>query len=159
MGAGADGDLALQHTADHALHTVGLGDGTDLQCLIDAASLHQLDIDQVSGSALDQLDGILRGEYTFIGQDRRGHLPGDKLHPSKIMGVDRLLHQVDIQASVLHGADDTDRIFRCPSLVGIHTQDHVGAHRLADGLDAGHVLQAFLAHLDLQDIKSVGHSL
>ena len=159
MSGGADGDLALQHTADHTLHAVGLSDGTDLLGLIDTTGLHQLDIDQISGSALDQLDGILRGEYTLICQDGGGYLSGDKLHTGKVMGMYRLLHQVDIQATILHGTDDTDGILRRPALVGIHTQDHIRTYGLADGLNTGHILQTFLAYLDLQDIKSIGNGL
>ena len=72
-----------------------------------------------------------------------------------VHGGHGLLHQIEAKAPVLHGAYDAHGLFRLPALIGVHAQLHIRPHGRADGGDALHVLFAFLADLDLQNVKAL----
>ncbi len=80
---------------------------------------------------------------------------GDFRHPLQVVGGDRLLHQLDAQALILHGGDDPDGVLHRPALVGVHPDGDIRTHRLPDGGDAGEVGEALLPHLHLQDAVAV----
>ena len=47
MGSCADLNLAFQHAADHAIDSIGFRNSTDFECLMNAAGLHQFDVDKI----------------------------------------------------------------------------------------------------------------
>ena len=157
LGAGqmdrrVDADLGLQHAADHALHAVDLGGGGDFQGVIQAAALHQLDVHHVCGAHLHDLQSVLRGEHALVGQNGDVGALSDVLQALKVVGLDGLLHEFDVQALVLHLVEQLDGLLGAPGLVGIDADANVVAYLSADRHETGHIQRGIGAHLDLQGV-------
>lgn len=68
------------------------------------------------------------------------------------MGFDRLLHELDVQALVLHLVEQLDGLLGAPGLVGIDADANVVAYLFADRHETGHIQRGIGAHLDLQGV-------
>ena len=68
------------------------------------------------------------------------------------MGLDRLLHELDVQALVLHLVEQLDGLLGAPGLVGIDVDANVVAYLFADRHETGHIQRGIGAHLDLQGV-------
>ena len=68
------------------------------------------------------------------------------------MGLDRLLHELDVQALLLHPVQDAHGFLRGPALIRVDADAGLLGHGGADGAQAGDVLFRLLAHLDLQAV-------
>ena len=74
------------------------------------------------------------------------------LQPLKAVGLDRLLHELDVQALVLHLVEQLDGLLGAPGLVGIDADANVVAYLFADRHETGHIQRGIGAHLDLQGV-------
>ena len=151
--------LGFQHTADHAFHTVHLGQAADLQRLPNAAGLHQLDVEQVGRTGADDLGCIFGRKHAFIRKNRRIYSFCDGAHAVQVVRGHRLLHKVDVQPFIFHRGDDTNGFLCRPALVCIHTNLDAAAYGLADACDARHVGQALFADFDFKYLISLLHRL
>ena len=152
MHGGIHADLGFQHTADHALHAVHLGSGCDLEGVVQAAALHQLDVHEVCGSHLHDGQCVLRGEHALVGQHRHIGALGNILQAFKIVGLDRLLHEFKIKALLLHSVQDAHGFLGSPALICVDADAGLLGHSTADGAQACNILFRLLAHLDLQAV-------
>ena len=152
MHGGVHADLGFQHAADHALHAVHLGGRCDLEGVVQAAALHQLDVHEVCGSHLHDGQCVLRGEHALVGQHRHIGALGNILQAFKIVGLDRLLHEFDIKALLLHSVQDAHGFLGGPALICVDADAGLLGHSTADGAQACNILFRLLAHLDLQAV-------
>ncbi|KAG0919724.1 hypothetical protein G6F31_021002 [Rhizopus arrhizus] len=77
---GGHADARLDHAADHARHTVDAGDVGNADRVGQAAGLHQLDVDDVGRTLLDQVHHLAWAEHTLVGHHRRVDAVGDVHH-------------------------------------------------------------------------------
>ena len=157
MDGGVDGDFGLQHTADHALHPVDLGGGGDFQGVVQAAALHQFDIHQVGGPHLHDGQGVLGREDALVGQNGDVGPLGDVFQPGKVVGLDGLLHKLNVQPLVLHLVQQADGLLGFPALIGVDADAGLVPDGLADGGQPGHVQLRVGPHLDLQGVVAPLH--
>src|SRR5690606_18356876 len=163
---GGHADGGFDHAADHAVDAVDGGDVGDAHGVGDAAGLHQLDVDDVGGAALDQVDHLGRAEHAFVGHDRRVDPLGDVLQALDVARRHRLLQQLQVHARVLQRVDREHGLLRRPALVGVEAEQGAAVDRRVDGLDPLDVQADVLADLDLQRLEAavdrgqrVGHHL
>ena len=119
MHGGVHGNLRFQHAADHARHAVHLGRGRDLQRRIQAAALHQLDVDQVGRAHLHDFERVRGRKYAFVGQHRHAAALGDVFKTLEIVRGHGLLHEFNIQTAILHGVQDAHGLLGLPRLIRV----------------------------------------
>ena len=68
------------------------------------------------------------------------------------MGLDRLLHEFEIKALLLHSVQDAHGFLRGPALICVDADAGLLGHSTADGAQACNILFRLLAHLDLQAV-------
>lgn len=100
MNAGAYRNLALQHAADHAFYSKLIRSVADPHSLVDAAGLHELDVDEIRAFFLHQTNRILIGENALVCQNRSLHLGGHILHTLEIVIGNGLLHEFDAKTAL-----------------------------------------------------------
>src|SRR5690606_4319381 len=154
---GGNADRGLDHAADHAVHAVPLGDVGDADGIGDAAGLHQLDVDDVGGATLDQVDHLGGAEHAFVGHHRRVHALGDVFQALDVARGHRLLQQLQVDAGVFQRVDREHGLLRRPALVGVQAQQGAAVDRGVDGLDPFDVQADVLADLDLQRLEAAVH--
>lgn len=74
------------------------------------------------------------------------------MQPIKVVGLDRLLHELDVQALVLHLVEQLDGLLGAPGLVGIDADANIVAYLFADRHETGHIQRGIGAHLDLHGV-------
>src|SRR5699024_5599018 len=90
---GGNGYLGLQHAAHHALYMVRLGNGVDLFRRVQAAALHQLDVDDVCGIDLAGFRCVNGRVDRLVQHDFQVHLGTHKAHTVQIPAGQALIHR------------------------------------------------------------------
>src|SRR5699024_8970713 len=138
---------------------VDLGGRGDAEGVGQPAALHQLDVDVVGRPALEDAHGVGGAENALVGHHRHPAVAGDIGQALQVAGGDGLLHQLEVQALVLHLVQDADGLAGRPCLVGVDADADILPHRLADGGQAGGVQGGVHPYLDLEAVVAPGHSL
>ena len=152
MYGGVDGNLGFQHTADHALHAEALGGRGDFQGVVQTAALHELNINEVRRPHLHDGHGVLGREHRLVRQHRHVAALGNVFQALKVVGLDGLLHKLDVQPLLLHFVQDFDRFLGPPGLIGVDADDHILTHCPPDCCQPGHIQLRIYAHLHFQTV-------
>ena len=157
MHGGIDGNLCFQHTADHALHAEHFRRGGNFQGVVNAAALHQLDVNEVSRAHLQNGHGVFRGEYGLVRQHRHIAPVGDVFQSGKVMGAYGLFHKLNVQTKLLHLIQNLHGLLGRPCLIGVDADDDVLAHGIAHGAEPGDVQLRVYADLHFQAVIAPGN--
>ena len=132
---------------------VRLGNGVDLFCRVQAAALHQLDVDDVRGIDLAGFCRVNGRVDRLIQHDLQVHLGTHKAHTVQIPAGQALFHR--FHTYLFKCFQGAHRIADSVTLVGVHTQADVGAHRLTDQGQCLDVLCRVDAGFDFQNGEAI----
>ena len=129
MQARGDGQGGLVHAAHHHLQARGPGHSVDGQGLVDAAHLHQLDVDHVGQAAVGDAEGVPQPQQALVGHHRHRHPAG---HAAQQLGqaLGRGLLQ-QLQAGPPCEFHEAHRLLHGVALVGVEAQFHGRTQSLA----------------------------
>ena len=130
-----------------------LGNGVDLFRRVQAAALHQFDVDNVCSIDLAGLCCVDGGVDRLIQHDLQVHLGTHKAHTVQIPAGQTLFHR--FHAQLFKGFQGAHRIADSVTLVGVHTQTDVGTHRLTDQGQCLDILDRVDAGLDFQNGEAI----
>ena len=149
------GQRPLVHLAHEARQPGRLGERQELPGAVEAARLHQLDVEHAHRAEPDQRHRVLQGEEALVGHERERDRLLDLGQAGDVVGRHRLLDGLDPE--LLQGPDPPDRLLGAPRLVRVHREPHGVADRLADGAHPLDVeAEGLETHPDLDDPEPLG---
>src|SRR5262249_14023633 len=108
---------AADCSAEPVLDMGRLAQACGRQRIAQPAELRDLETHGIDGALRHELEDLAQGARALVGLDGYGYAPCDQRQALEVVGIDRLLAEIDAMLS--HPVESGDRVLRRVGLVGV----------------------------------------